>query len=138
MNASENKIKIFWFQKADRKWLFLGITEIKLLTITNFSSLLFLTASLHFTDCVFNSTPLLTTTLWNQKKKLLTISSNLFNKKTMILVHFRLRKGRVWRWWAPQDPQCTPRGTPKGGTTRKPQRWGCSLYCTSLGTLWNQ
>ena len=68
MNASENKIKIFWFQKADRKWLFLGITEIKLLTITNFSSLLFLTASLHFTDCVFNSTPLLTTTLWNQKK----------------------------------------------------------------------
>jgi hypothetical protein len=71
MNASENKIKIFWFQKADRKWLFLGITEIKLLTITNFSSLLFLTASLHFTDCVFNSTPLLTTTLWNQKKNYL-------------------------------------------------------------------
>ena len=35
---------------------FLGITEIKLLTITNFSFLLSLTASLHFTDCVFNST----------------------------------------------------------------------------------
>ena len=139
MNASENEIKIYWLQKADRKWLFLGITEIKLLTITNFllSSFLNCFPSLHGLCLQFYSS---TTNYYSvkPKKKLLTISSNLFNKKTMILVHFRLRKGRIWRWWAPQDPQCTPRGTPKGGTTREPQRWECSLHCTSLGTLWNQ
>ena len=130
--------KDFLISKSWQKVAFLGITEIKLLTITNFllSSFLNCFPSLHGLCLQFYSS----TNYYSvkPKKKLLTISSNLFNKKTMILVHFRLRKGRIWRWWAPQDPQCTPRGTPKGGTTREPQRWGCSLHWTSLGTLWNQ